>query len=116
MHVMGGSSTKTISKALRMPESFVRTFLNKNKVKAYIREQKELAAELTQLKLQGVLTQVLEERIDACDGDISKLTKKDTLDVIKVLQDLSSGVVKGAQQTESEDKYAAILGLVMKDA
>lgn len=113
---LGGDSPYKVSKKLRIPDTFIRTFLNKSKVKNYVREQKELAAEITQLKIQGLLTSVLEERIEACDGDISKLTKKDTLDVIKLLQEVSSGIVKGAQQSESEDKYAAILGLVMKDA
>lgn len=112
---LGGDSPLTIARKLRVPESFVRTFLNKNKVKAYVREQKELAAEIVQLKIQGLLTEVLEERIDACEGDMSKLTKKDTLDVLKLLQEVSSGIVKGSQQSESDDKYAAILGRVMKD-
>jgi len=110
-----GGSTKQIAAMLRVPPTFIRTFLNKGKVKEYLREQKELAAELVQLKIQELLTGVVEQRIEEADGDMSKITKKDTLEVIKVLQDISSGIVKGAQKSESEDKYAAILGLVMKD-
>lgn len=113
--VISGESTKVTSRKLRIPESFIRTFLNKPKVKAYIKEQKELAAELVQLKIQGLLVEILEERIDACDGEVSNLTNKDTLDVLKLLQDVSSGISKASQQAETEDKYAAILGLVLKD-
>lgn len=114
--VISGDSTKMTARKLRMPESFIRTFLNKPKVKAYIKEQKELAAELVQVKIQGLLTDILEERIEACDGDIGRLTNKDTLDVLKLLQEVSSGISKASQQSETEDKYAAILGLVLKDA
>lgn len=112
--VLAGDTPRVTATRLRIPKSFILTFLNKPKVKEYIRQQKELAAEIVQLKIQGLLTDVLEERIAEVDGDLSQLTKKDTLDVLKLLADISGGIVKGQQQSEAEDKYSLILQQVFK--
>lgn len=112
--VLAGDTPRVTATRLRIPKSFILTFLNKPKVKEYIRQQKELAAEIVQLKIQGLLTDVLEERIAEVDGDLSKLTNKDTLDVLKLLADISGGIVKGQQQSEAEDKYSLILQKVFK--
>lgn len=109
-----GENIRKTSVRLRVPQAFIREFLAKKKVRAYIKEQKEIGAEMMQLRLQELLTDVVERRIKDAEGDISKLTKKDTLDVLRLLHDISSGIVKGSQVTEADDKYASILEKVFK--
>ena len=112
---LDGMSIRKISVALKAPEQYVRAFFNKKKVKAWMLEQKELQAEMLQMKIQGLLEEVIEKRIDDAEGDVSKLTKKDTLDVLRLLHDISSGVTKQTSQSEADDKYTSILEKVMKD-
>jgi len=109
-----GENIRATSLRLKVPQAFLREFYAKRNVRDYIREQKEISAEMMQLRLQELLTDVVEKRIEDAEGDISKLTKKDTLDVLRLLHDISSGIVKGSQATEADDKYASILEKVFK--
>lgn len=109
-----GTSIYRLSIQLKIPQTFIRTFLSKNHVKKFLKEQNEVAAQNVQLKLQGLLSEILEERLEEVEGDLSKLTNKDTLEVMKLLNDIASGVAKQSAQSEETDKYAAILEKVLR--
>lgn len=109
-----GTSIYRISVQLKIPQTFIRVFLSKTGVKKFLKEQNEVAAQNIQLKLQGLLSEILEERLEEVDGDLSKLTKKDTLEVMKLLNDIASGISKQSAQSEETDKYAVLLEQVMR--
>lgn len=108
-----GMSVRAIAVSLKVPQAYVRTFLNKPKVKQYLKEIKESVANTTQLKLQGVLLSILEEQIDSVES-IKELTRKDPLEVMKLLAEISNQITKQEAQAEETDKYTSILERVMK--
>lgn len=108
-----GMSVKTIAVSLKVPQVYIRGFLSKPKVKEYLKSIKESVANTTQLKLQGVLLAILEEQIDSVDN-LADLTRKDPLEVMKLLSEISGQIIKQEAQEEETDKYASILEKVMK--
>lgn len=109
-----GLSVKQVAVRYQIPKVFIRALLNKPKVRAYMKEIKEIVAVSTQLKLQSILTGVLEAQIESCEN-LEELTKKDPLEVMRLLADLSNQIVKGQEQAAETDKYANILSRIMKD-
>jgi len=108
-----GRSIKQVAIQYQVPQTFVRALLNRPKVKTYMRDIKEVVAASTQLKLQQVLTGVLEAQMDNVDS-LDELTRKDPLEVMRLLADISNQIIKGQEHAEETDKYANILSKIMK--
>lgn len=109
-----GRSVRQLSVQFQVPQVFIRSLLNKQKVKSYLKDIKEIVANSTQLKLQAVLSGVLEAQIESVDR-LEELTNKDPLEVMRLLADISNQIVKGQEKAEETDKYANILSKIMKD-
>ena len=107
--VMGGASADSIALSLGLPVGIVRTFLRKKEVKDYIKEVRTTAAEVDQMMLADTLRGVVTQRIEDCEGDLSLITKKDTLDVIKVLAEMNTGTLKAV--TEGEKKNDVLVNI-----
>lgn len=98
-----GLSVSTTSFNLGIPESHVRAYLRRPQVKKYIKELKEAINEIDQMMITGTLRKMVGDRIDKLDEDqdYADLSRKDTLDIIKVFSEISQQVSKG-QEKEKE--------------
>ena len=105
-----GISIATSAYQIGIPESHVRTYLRGPKVKAYLKEIKEAINEIDQMMITGTLRKIVQARVDNLEDDQSyaDLSKKDTLDVIKVFSDITNQISKGQVQEKTDDIFVNI--------
>jgi hypothetical protein len=103
-----GASPKNIANSTGYPLSYVRSFLNREDVQDYLVELKRAMNNILQMKLLDTYQRMLTDRIGiltAEGADFSKLSGKDTLDIMKALQTLTDSI----ERSNKEDKESNTL-------
>lgn len=113
--ILQGGSIKSTAIALQVPESHVRSYLRNPKVKAYMKELKEAVNEIDQMMLTNTLRGMVSARIEEADGDLTHLSNKDTLDVIKVFADITNQISKGQAQEKDDNVFVNIYQQIIGD-
>jgi len=109
-----GISVAQTSYLLGVPESSIRTYLRKPQVKEYMKEIKEVVNEIDQMMITGTLRNILGDRVKEIQPDengnitYSGLTRKDTLDVIKVFSDITNQIAKGSKEEVGDNVFTNI--------
>ena len=114
-YILTGISIPQIAYKLSVPEGHIRTLIRKPKVKEYLQTLRESLVEVDQLMLTGTLRKMLQSKIDNLEdpNDFSQLTKKDTLDVIKVFLDTNNATIKAQKEDETQSVFVDIYAKVM---
>jgi len=105
-----GFPIPTISFSLGVPESHIRTFIRKPKVREYLKDLKEAMNEVDQLMLSSTLRKMVQGRVEELeDGEsYASLSKKDTLDIIKTFADITNQVSKNQKEDKETSVFATI--------
>ena len=118
-HALQGINISSTAFSLGIPESYIRTYLRKPKVREYLQELKGVMAEIDQLMLTDTLRKIVGSRIEDMEDDdeasYSTLTKKDTLDVIKVFSEMTNNITKGQKEEKETTVFNTIYQQVMRD-
>jgi len=112
---LSGTPIGQMSYKLGIPEGHIRTFIRRPKVKEYLKEVREAMVEIDQLMLSDTLRRIVGDRINGMeeDEDFSNLSRKDTLDVIKVFMELNQATAKGQEKAQETNIFTSIYAQVM---
>ena len=112
---LAGTPIGQMSYKLGIPEGHIRTFIRRPKVKEYLKEVREAMVEIDQLMLSNTLRKIVGDRIDSMEDaqDFSNLSRKDTLDVIKVFMELNQSTAKGQDKEKETNVFTTIYQQVM---
>ena len=105
-----------IALELRIPPSSVRTFLRRKEVKEYLKELKEALNEIHQLKLQGIMSKMIDGRIERMveQGEgFADLSRRDTLDIIKAFADITNNIAKQQSKEDQDNVFVNIYQQVL---
>jgi hypothetical protein len=108
-------SPDTIALRTALPVSVVRAILARKDVKEHL---EFLSTELNAaevIRLKSLYGKVLDARIEEADGDLSKLSKRDTLDIMKAYQELLVAERKAQKPEQEQNVFINILNQVMGD-
>ena len=98
-----------------LPAHSVKAYLSRKDVQEYLAELRDALNLQNQLILQDTLGKILQDRIAHLESeDYSELTKKDTLDVIKVFSEVTSAISKSKKDSEQADVFVQIYNQVME--
>jgi len=107
-------SPDTIALRLALPVSIVRSILARKDIKEHLQY---LSTELNAtevLRLKGLYGKLLDSRLTEADGDLSKLSRRDTLDIMKAYQDLLMAERKSQKPEQEQNIFVNILNQVME--
>jgi len=111
-HTLQGLAIPTISYKLGVPESYIRNFIRKPKVKDYLKELKEAINELDQLMISSTLRKMVSSRVERIEedpeADFGDLSKRDTLDIIRVFSDITNNIAKNQKEDKETSVFANI--------
>lgn len=113
---LAGNSVNQIAIKLCVPLVTVRTYLRRKAVKEFISEVKTSMNEIDQMMITSVMRKTLGARIDKIEegsGDYSLITKKDTLDIIKVFSDITNNIHKQQKEEKSDDVFVNIYNQIL---
>ena len=111
---VAGERTKDIATTEGIPLSSIQTLLAKKEVKAFVQEMIQARNTALMMELPNLLSAIVQDKIDVIeenDGRLADVSKKDPVEIIKVLGDL----LKAQQGGEGEEKsgFAKIYNLVV---
>ncbi len=114
-YTLSGVPISQIAFKLGIPVGHVRTFIRRPKVKEYLKEVREALVEIDQLMLTDTLRKIVGARIENLEDpeDFSQLTRKDTLDVIKVFLESNVATAKGQKDAVETNVFTTIYAQVM---
>jgi predicted transcriptional regulator len=112
-YILEGVSVESISLKVGVTPAAIRGFLRKPKVKEYIKELREAAAEIDHMMLTSLTRGIIQQRVEESEGDLSNLTRKDTLDVIKLFSEITSQTLKGAKDEKEQDVFVNIYNQIL---
>jgi len=114
--IVTGLTIPQLSIKLGVKESIIRTYVRNPKVKAYVKELKEAMNEIDQMMLTNTLRKIVGARIDELEEDESfaKLTKKDTLDVIKTFSEITNQITRAQSEEKSDDIFVNIYQQILE--
>jgi predicted transcriptional regulator len=112
-YILEGVSVEAISLKVGVTPAAIRGFLRKPKVKEYIKELREAAAEIDHMMLTSLTRGIIQQRVEESEGDLSNLTRKDTLDVIKLFSEITSQTLKGAKDEKEQDVFVNIYNQIL---
>ena len=114
--IVTGLTIPQLAIKLGVKESIIRTYIRNPKVKAYVKELKEAMNEIDQMMLTNTLRKIVGARIDELEDDESfaKLTKKDTLDVIKTFSEITNQITRAQSEEKSDDIFVSIYQQILE--
>ena len=111
--ILANQPPAQVARELKLPVASVRAYLSKAEVQEHLKELRDALNIHNQLIIQDTLGKILQERIEAADGDFGSLTKKDTLDVIRAFADVTSSIEKNKKADDEKDIFVQIYNQVM---
>ena len=109
-----GDSLDIVSLKVALPVSVVKTFISRKDVRDHIKSLSESLNEMGLLRIKAIYSKMLDARMDEVDGDMSQLSKKDTLDVIKAYQELIIAERKSMKPETQQNVFVNILNQIME--
>jgi hypothetical protein len=107
-----GIAVATIAYKVGVPESYIRNYIRNPKVKEYLKEVKVAMNELDQLMLSSTLRKMVGERIEKIEEDedasYADLSRRDTLDIIRVFSDITTNIAKSQKEEKETSVFANI--------
>lgn len=116
-HLVSGYGIAQIAIKLGVAETVIRTYVRNREVKEYIKEVKEALNEIDQMMLTSTLRKIVGARIEELEDSgesFAKLTKKDTLDVIKTFSDITNQITKAQVDEKSDDVFVQIYQQILE--
>lgn len=115
--LLQGTPLSQIAFNTGLPEAHIRNYVRNPKVKEYLKELKEAMNEIDQLMLVNTMRQMVGDRIEELDEDDSyaSLSRKDTLDIIKVFSDMTNQIAKSTKEEKSNDVFVNIYQQILEN-
>jgi len=106
-----GTSSAQIAHRLQVPEAEIVRYLRRPEVREYLQELREIANEMDQSRLASILRESIDKRVADAE-DMGAISKKDTLDLIRVYADLINNINKGKKEAEEDNVLIQIYNQV----
>lgn len=106
-----GETPIRIAKSLELSIKAVRGFLIKPEVVEYLEKMRDATATYSQLLTQDLLTKIIEARLEELEENgesMANFTEKDTLEVIRELQNVSNNIQKNKQKDQDTNVFLQI--------
>ena len=114
-HALDGSSPDTIALRLALPVSTVRSILSRKDTKEYLQHLSEELNAMEVMRLKSMYTKLLDARLEEADGDIAKVSRKDTIDIMKAYQELLIAERKSQKPDQEQNIFVSILSQITGD-
>ena len=111
---LSNQTVETIALRLAMPKSTVLQLLARKEVQEHLKLLSESMNQMETLRIKGLCERMIDEKIALAEETDSALSKKDTLDIIKVYADILAAERKSKAPVEAENIYINILNSVMR--
>lgn len=112
-----GLQPRQIAISLKVTPMFVQRYLAKKEVRDYMTKIRLVHAEMQQAKMLSLLSGVLDdrlERLEEDEGRLAELSRKDTLDIMRQISEISQAMLKNEKESETENTYINLLQQVLK--
>lgn len=110
---LSNNSADTIALKMALPPLAIKKILAREDISGYIRSISEELNAMEVARLKSLYASMIDARVEEGDGDMSKVSKKDTLDIMKAYGEL----IMSERKTKVEDKennvFVNILNQIM---
>lgn len=111
---LSNQTVETIALRLALPKSMVLQLLARKEVQEHLKLLSESMNQMETLRIKGLCERMIDEKIALAEETDSALSKKDTLDIIKVYADILAAERKSKAPNPEENIYISILNQVMR--